>query len=82
MRTTTLATALELARIHGVQLAAAYLCDTGVSIDVAVELLATNYSNPALSHGQNRAQEALPSEGELVMNPRRVRRFWVGGGLS
>jgi hypothetical protein len=82
MRTTTLATALELARFHGVKLAAAYLCDAGVSIDVAVELLATNYSNPALCHGQNMAQEALRSEAELIMNPGRIRRLWGGGGLS
>lgn len=40
MRTTKLATALALARVHGVQFAAAYLCEAGISIDVAIELLA------------------------------------------
>lgn len=40
MSTTILATALELARLHGVRLAASYLCDAGIAIEVAVEVLA------------------------------------------
>ena len=35
-----LATALELARFHGPRLAALYLIDEGVAIDVALEVLA------------------------------------------
>ena len=40
MSTTILATALELARLHGVRYAASYLCDAGIAIEVAVEVLA------------------------------------------
>jgi hypothetical protein len=39
MSTTILATALELARLHGVRFAASYLCDAGIAIEVAVEML-------------------------------------------
>lgn len=35
-----LATALELCRVHGVRLSAAYLQEAGVALDVALELLA------------------------------------------
>lgn len=40
MSTTILATALELARLHGVRFAASYLRDAGIAIEVAVEVLA------------------------------------------
>jgi len=40
MSTTILATALELSRLHGVRFAASYLCDAGIAIEVAVEVLA------------------------------------------
>ena len=40
MSTTILATALELARLHGARFAASYLCDAGITIEVAVEVLA------------------------------------------
>jgi hypothetical protein len=50
MGTTVLATALELARLHGVRFAAFYLSEAGVAIDVAVEMLAlgrTDRPSPA-----------------------------------
>jgi hypothetical protein len=40
MKTTILATALELARIHGVRFAYYYLEEEGIALEVAVELLA------------------------------------------
>ena len=47
MSTTILATALELARLHGVRFAASYLCDAGIAIEVAVEVLVHNRHNQA-----------------------------------
>lgn len=44
-----LATALELLRVHGVRLAALYLHDEGITLDVAVDLLA--YASDPISHG-------------------------------
>lgn len=37
----SLATALALARVHGVQFAATYLFEAGINLDVAIELLCT-----------------------------------------
>jgi hypothetical protein len=45
MQTTILATALELARLHGVRFAAAYLCDQGIAVEVAVEVLARKHED-------------------------------------
>lgn len=39
MRMTILATALELARLHGVKFAASYLYEEGIAIEVAMEVL-------------------------------------------
>lgn len=82
MKTTRLATALTLARVHGVQFAAAYLYEAGVSIDVAVELLATDRSTRQSCDGQNGAQNALPREVELTKNYGRVRLLRGGNGQS
>jgi hypothetical protein len=51
MSTTILATALELARLHGVRLAASYLCDAGIAIEVAVEVLAHGRRDRPPVHG-------------------------------
>lgn len=39
-----LATALELARLHGVRYAALYLFDVGIDVEVAVDLLGSRAS--------------------------------------
>lgn len=39
MSPSVLATAVELSRLHGVRFAAAYLHESGVSIEVAIDLL-------------------------------------------
>lgn len=39
MRPSVLATAVELSRLHGVRYAAAYLQESGINIEVALDLL-------------------------------------------
>ncbi|MGZ5234011.1 MAG: hypothetical protein ACXWC3_28705, partial [Burkholderiales bacterium] len=51
MSTTILATALELARLHGVRFAASYLCDADIAIEVAVEVLAHDRRSRLPVHG-------------------------------
>jgi hypothetical protein len=46
--TTTLATALELARMHGIRFAAIYLCEEGIAFEVAVEVLTQKGANQDL----------------------------------
>lgn len=55
MASTTLATAIELARIHGVRFAASYLCEAGIDLEVALEVLAQR-SPALLQHSNNGAQ--------------------------
>jgi hypothetical protein len=58
MGTTVLATAIELARLHGVRFAASYLCEEGIALEVAVETLA---------HGQR--DHSLPVDKTGVHHP-------------
>jgi hypothetical protein len=48
MRTAVLATALELARVHGVRFAAFYLCEESIDFEVAVEVLTQKGRDRAL----------------------------------
>ena len=54
MGPTYLATAIALARIHGVQFAAAYLCESSIPIEVAVELLVDEFSTVKLNYVEKR----------------------------
>lgn len=45
MSSMILATALELARLHGVRFAAFYLLDSGIDVEVAVDLLGSRVSH-------------------------------------
>ena len=46
MSSMVLATALELARLHGVRYAAFYLLDSGIDVEVAADLLGGRVSHP------------------------------------
>lgn len=63
MRTTILATALELARIHGVRFAASYLSEEGIAIEVAVEVLA---------HGRCDPDDQAEESGRLASGARSI----------
>lgn len=66
METTNLATALELARVHGVRFAASYLCDKGIAVEVAVEVLAQRPLVAQISGAQVHDSQLLVSILEAI----------------